>query len=144
MFLVGVVFQRFFRSLRSYFEGRFVWFLGGYLCVYYLLSVIGGVSLGHRIHPLLYLFLCCVVFSAAYSDPLRSQKLLGDNDISYGLYIYHMPVINLFIFLGFEYDWMFLGLALLVSIGLAIFSWVLIERPSLLKKRNALHSLGRR
>jgi peptidoglycan/LPS O-acetylase OafA/YrhL len=144
MFLVGVIFQRFFGILRNYFEGRFIWFLGGYLIVYYLMSMFGYVSLGHRIHPVLYLFLCCVIFSAAYSDRSRSQKLMGDHDISYGLYIYHMPVINLFMFLGLKYDWIFLCGALCTSVALATLSWLFIERPSLLKKRNPLYNFDPR
>ena len=53
MFLVGVVFQRYFDQLIYFLEDRFVWLLGIYLLSYVLVSQVAYVSLGNRIQPFL-------------------------------------------------------------------------------------------
>ena len=52
-------------------------------------------------------------------------------DISYGLYIYHFPVMQVLIWLGIYASSPFLGLSLsfLITLVLAAASWVFIERP---------------
>ena len=47
-------------------------------------------------------------------------------DISYGIYIYHMIIINVLIALGFIGKWTFFGYAFLATILLAIGSYVTI------------------
>jgi peptidoglycan/LPS O-acetylase OafA/YrhL len=57
-------------------------------------------------------------------------------DLSYGIYIYHFPVIQVLIHYGW-FNWSpFLGLAasLLITIILAALSWIFIEKPFILKK----------
>ena len=85
-------------------------------------------------------FLLAVVFSAAYSAPSLADRLLRRNDISYGTYIYHMPVVNAFIVLGIAGSAGAIGLILGVTLLLAAASWRLVERPALRKKRQTLHA----
>lgn len=56
-------------------------------------------------------------------------------DISYGTYIWHMPVINLMLVLKFTS----VPLAFALTIAIAFASWFLIERPFLRLKRRTLH-----
>lgn len=63
-------------------------------------------------------------------------------DLSFGTYIWHMPVVNLLIFYGAR-DWAVPGLvkvlaAVVVSLVLAAFSWWLVERPALRRKNYSL------
>ena len=46
--------------------------------------------MGNGINPILFIPLAVLTFSFAYSFPMLSQKLLQRNDISYGIYIYHV------------------------------------------------------
>jgi peptidoglycan/LPS O-acetylase OafA/YrhL len=55
-------------------------------------------------------------------------------DFTYGIYIYHFPIIQLFVYLGFfrDYNFYFLGTAtVLLIIILAVLSWNLLEIPFL-------------
>jgi peptidoglycan/LPS O-acetylase OafA/YrhL len=72
--------------------------------------------------------LSLLTISFAFSFTKLSKKLLHENDISYGIYIYHMPIINTFVSLGYKGSiWNLLILAFLTTI-LAFFSWKLIEQ----------------
>ncbi len=68
-----------------------------------------------------------------------SSRILHRNDISYGVYIYHLPTVNVLMQLGAYGSLRWVLVALLVSAGLAIASWRLIEVPTLRRKK---HSRG--
>lgn len=68
-------------------------------------------------------------------------------DLSYGMYIYHWPIITLLTTAGVAAAlpmWAFGTLALLLSAGVAFCSWRLVERPALGWKDAALPGLSRR
>lgn len=72
--------------------------------------------------------LSLLTLSFAFSFTDLSQKLLHENDISYGIYIYHMPIVNTMVSLGYKGSiWNLLVLAILTTI-LAFLSWKLIEQ----------------
>jgi peptidoglycan/LPS O-acetylase OafA/YrhL len=72
--------------------------------------------------------LSLLTISFAFSFTDLSKKLLHENDISYGIYIYHMPILNTMLSLGYMGSiWNLLFLAILTSI-LAFLSWKLIEQ----------------
>ena len=77
-------------------------------------------------------------FSTAASPlPSRLTEFVRNNDLSYGLYLYHMPIINFLLVLAVASA---SGNAVLtVGAGLlaACLSWYLVERPSLRRKRKA-------
>ena len=64
------------------------------------------------------------------------MQLIHKNDISYGIYLYHMPIVNLVIYTGLFHSAGFVQLifVLLVPFFCALASWFLIERPSLCLK----------
>ncbi len=81
---------------------------------------------------LYYLSFMGVVFWLAYAFPV--WKLTGD--YSYGIYIYHMPVVNLLL----EKELPQLVTCLAITVLLAVLSWHLIESPALkLKKKKLSH-----
>jgi len=82
-----------------------------------------------------------VVFSIAYSAPNMSRKILGGNDISYGVYIYHMPIINVLIFIGAIGHIAYVVLATVLILSAALLSWQMVERPALAMKRHAFFSV---
>jgi len=72
--------------------------------------------------------------------PLRWEPLRALGTISYGLYLYHVPILGLFMRLTREYG--FLGkayevkaLSIVTAIILASLSWRYIEQPILSLKR---------
>lgn len=141
MFLLGILFQRNFKTIADYLAGKFIYLLPIYLLVTFISVEYFGAPIGNGIHPLLYLLLACLVFSAAYSYTTWSERLLNSNDVSYGIYIYHMPVLNLTLYLGFTGSWpVFIG-GLVFTVSLAVASWFLLEKPIMKMKKRPLHSL---
>jgi len=70
-------------------------------------------------------------FSAATSYNTLSAKLLKGVDISYGVYIYHMLIINLFITYGLVGNSYYLLIVLVLVTLISYLSWILIEKPFL-------------
>lgn len=71
-----------------------------------------------------------------------SQRILGSRDLSYGLYIYHAPVILALVRSGVPAGWLSVAAAVLLSLACAALSWSCVERPFLERKRIALHPVG--
>jgi peptidoglycan/LPS O-acetylase OafA/YrhL len=137
MFLVGVFFQHNFVIIYSLIKKfRIV----GAAAILYITIVTGfDTSMDHN--PIAFFIMAFLLFFLAYSNPTISDFILHRNDISYGVYIYHIPIINLFIYYGYiGYIGNFISMVVL-TIVVAILSWIMIERPSLLLKKNTLHSL---
>ena len=134
MFLLGVIAQRKFDIAHRLVAARAHIFVAAYAATCILLVDRGVLRAGNGISPALFLMLAASVLSCAYSAPRLSSTVLGRNDISYGVYIYHMPVINLFIFAGMTGDPAKLCIALGTVGLLAFLSWRLIEKPALRMK----------
>lgn len=61
-------------------------------------------------------------------------------DLSFGTYIWHMIVVNLFIYWGVEESLpspLIVPAVVVVTLGLAVLSWRLVERPALARKRHS-------
>lgn len=103
-------------------------------------ALIGLINapLGNELPPIPYLLLTTVIVAAAFSRRELAESLLHRNDISYGLYIWHMPVINVFLYLGWSGKGWMVVVAVALSVLAAIASWVFVERPALRLKRRAL------
>lgn len=142
MFLTGVYFQKNFDWIHGVLKGRIFIALIVYVAVVYISSSYLDFRLGNGINPVLYILLSILVFSLAYSSPLLSNKILRRNDISYGVYIYHIPVINIFIYFGFVSNFMSVIYAIVLTLILACCSWFYVERPSLKLKKHPLNPLN--
>lgn len=149
LFLIGVFFQQNFLFFKRWLtrRGVFPLLLLGYLGLFYALRW------GHMDSNLLEgpfrLVLCAMIalciFSFAYSYAGLSERLLRGNDISYGVYIYHMPVCNFFLYtLGSESPPLYgFVLAIATTYLLGVLSWRFVEKPCLALKRHPLNPLAR-
>jgi peptidoglycan/LPS O-acetylase OafA/YrhL len=140
MFLTGILFQRNFDYISSFIEKiPFVPMLLLYIGVALVLNR-HGFQVGNEISPLLFVILIPVVFRAAYFLPNKINSLMQGNDISYGVYIWHMPIVNQMLYLGYSgHIWQSL-LALTLSVFVAVLSWRYIEKPALKKKKISLNT----
>jgi peptidoglycan/LPS O-acetylase OafA/YrhL len=92
-----------------------------------------------NIQSLIGIFILSIVtFSAAYSNNSLSFKILKGNDISYGIYIYHMLVINTLIQLKYIHYPTNLAIAFLISIVISYLSWIFIEKKFLKLKHTKI------
>lgn len=71
-----------------------------------------------------------------YRGPQALRKITDRvGDISFGTYIWHLPIINLFLWKGWDLGRATVPVILVVAWAVASVSWRLVERPFLLRKR---------
>lgn len=133
MFLGGVWLQRNRERIAPWIEGKGLHWLAAYV----LLAALYGAP-GLRVPLLLYIPLALAVVSLAHTAPGLSDRLLRRNDVSYGVYIYHMVVVNALWEMGARGLPEALPVVFLFTFALAWLSWRLIERPALALKRRSL------
>ena len=114
-------------------------YLIAYLCSYFAASIL-GLPGGNEINVLSFILLACLITKVAHTKPSLSKRLVKGNDISYGVYIYHMPIVNFLLFKGISGTTGSLVLALFLVFCVAAASWFLVEKPSLKLKSVALRS----
>lgn len=121
-------------------EIRAVYLLVPY-CVLYYASDALGFGLGNSMNPISFAFLCAIIIKCAYSRPGFSDRILRRNDISYGIYIYHMPVVNFLLQTKISDSAYAFCVGTFVTLMIAIASWFLIEKPCIKLKRSPNRAL---
>ena len=89
-------------------------------------------------NPVEFLFLSLVIFKIAYIKIKIPENFFNNNDISYGIYLYHMPIVNFFIYKNLTKSYLFFSLCITLTILFAIISWKLIEKRFLSLKKHIL------
>lgn len=134
IFLLGVLAQRNWAELNWCFESRVHWWAFAYLIVI-VFGYWEGVSVtGNRQSPFAVVILIGVVLSFAFSHRTLAESLLQGNDFSYGIYIYHMVIINVLLHLGFRGQWWHLILAATLTLLAAVLSWKWVESSAIALK----------
>lgn len=138
-FLLGVVFYMYWSPLRKFFENKLILWLAVYLIAYYFIGNqlnINFYKIDRYEKVIFYVLLSCVILSFAFSYKSFSNKILHGNDLSYGIYVYHM-VIGDFFYHFHTIDknsskiWVFV-----LTLIAAYLSWIFVEKRFMkLKKR---------
>lgn len=135
MFLCGAFFARFKEYLRPILNINifilFLVFIGTYILSDYYFDI----GWGNSINPISYFVMIAIVINFAFLIPTLSNRILKKNDISYGVYIFHMPIINFLLYKYGTGEIQYL-IAIISTIIIGVLSWVLIERPALRMKTN--------
>jgi peptidoglycan/LPS O-acetylase OafA/YrhL len=146
-FLLGVLFYLQLPRLLPLVQGRFLYWAFAY-AVFILIAWKGyGLTSWELEKNTAYMLaervlLAGLIFSLAYSLPGLAHRLLRGNDISYGVYVYHMLVVNSLVQLGVAGHWPYGVLAAFVAGAVALCSWRWVERPALRLKRRASGNAG--
>lgn len=141
-FIFGILIYNNWKYLEKILVGKAGYWIGAYLlyslvCSYYY----------HWYQPNYWpnafgfvanLVLAFTVISAAYTKVNISHRLLKDNDFSYGIYIYHMLIVNIYVEMGYTINKIYLIEVFFITLLLAVLSWFLVERPILRQKKNAI------
>ncbi|WP_299764738.1 acyltransferase [uncultured Dokdonia sp.] len=143
-FLIGVGFYIHWNKIKTLFENTFLkWFILYLVFMYITKSWLDFDTASYWIKSPLNiiasLLLAGVTFSAAFTKGTISSRILKGNDISYGIYIYHMLVVNFMVERGLEGNTIYIFIVLLMTIILATFSWKFIEKPALSFKKVKPH-----
>ena len=136
MFLLGIILQRNFESLRPFLENRVAFWFAGFSACMALLNPWGPETLSSSPTSVLLarFLLAMAVLSFAFSWRSLSEFVLRGNDISYGVYLYHGLAINALVQLGWKQDSWYFGLVTLVTVVCATLSWWLVECPAVSMK----------
>lgn len=152
-FLIGSYIYVKWDSIKSMYIGKGLW----WLLIYLVYCLIFSVWL-HKFDPSYWpniwglmsiILLSQTTIAMAYTKVDLSNRLLKHNDVSYGIYLFHMPVINVLVACDFQGKSISLLWAVLSTVVLAYLSWIFIEKPALslkdkrifrLKKKNILPS----
>jgi peptidoglycan/LPS O-acetylase OafA/YrhL len=137
-FMVGLFFYFNFNLVKKYIEDKFLLWLAIYLIYISLFIFFINNYISPDADNLFGFFelilLAMLTFSFAFSKTHLSEKLLKHNDISYGIYIYHMPVINTVIALNIEGTAVKILISSIIVINLAVLSWLFIEKKAIALK----------
>ncbi|MGV3484947.1 MAG: acyltransferase family protein [Planctomycetaceae bacterium] len=136
MFCCGIACQLHWSQIRRWVEGRFAPWLICYCGWAIVCRQLGIASQGNLMSFFQYVPLCGLVLAAAFSYCKLSESLLHGNDYSYGIYLYHMLVINWVIEFqqGSAFSRFFA--VVLITFLCAAISWHMLERQCLHLKRS--------
>jgi peptidoglycan/LPS O-acetylase OafA/YrhL len=142
MFLLGVLAQRHAASIVPW-TRRYRWAIIGSTAGAIIACKYGlGVAMGNYLPAPLVPLLGCCILSLAYSSPGLSDRILGGNDVSYGIYIFHMPIVNFALWRGGMGSMSAIVLTMAMTAAISVLSWRFIERPFLRRKRESLRATG--
>ena len=132
-FILGVLGYLYWNKIKKFIEGKFIYWAITYLIYInifgnYFQFDLTSYFISTFFHLITNLLLAGLVLSSAFSFNNLSNIILKHNDISYGVYIYHMLVINFFIHRGLINNPKYFIFTFLITILLAIISWFLIEK----------------
>ena len=137
MFLMGVLIEENFAKILPYLKGRALILLAAYLMICFVCRNRIVIGTNHpNIFPMIVLAL--FVVSLAYSFENVSRRLLHDNDVSYGVYLYHLLVINAFVQLGWMRSYALIPAVYVLVFLVAGLSWFFIEKKCLKLKTKSL------
>ncbi len=141
-FLCGIFAYKMWDKVYFIFVNRFLLVT----IIYVVYVVIFGNLLGYRIETYilesLFGFIGNILLSIwtlafAFSNTTLSERIVKNQDFSYGMYIYHMPVINFLNHHNYIESLTYFGIAFLATSILAFMSWNFVEKVALrFKKAN--------
>jgi peptidoglycan/LPS O-acetylase OafA/YrhL len=143
-FLLGIFAYKSWSKIKPFFEGTFIFWLLSYYIYILIFEKYFGYDYGsHWIHSpfkiITNLFLAGLTLSGAFSNIKLSQNILQGNDLSYGIYIFHMLIINFFVQRGYISSWVYFIEVIALAFVAGYLSWNFIEKRALkLKGRESL------
>jgi peptidoglycan/LPS O-acetylase OafA/YrhL len=128
MFVLGVIAQCQKTFFLYYIERYSTLFVLSYIFIALAVLRFKLLEFGNHISLLLSPLLFLTVLCMAYSIPSLSHKILRGQDISYGIYLYHMLIINYFLYHYGKAAHLYALVIILLVIVISLASWFLIEK----------------
>lgn len=128
-FLAGSIMYMYWGEIKKFVEGKALLWLSVFIIFCQLTGKYPSYY-PHNIQIISNLLLSILTISLAFTFP-KSGKLLKGNDISYGMYIYHMLVINSLVTLGYVGNIKYLFLTIILTTILSCISWFFVEKKAL-------------
>lgn len=138
LFLIGSALRVYWPKIRWMIEGRAIYWLIGYTT--YALLHLAIMGKGHdyiTFHPFTFgltLAMAGTIMACAFTWKGVGDRLLGEIDISYGLYLWHMPVMWTVIAFHQEKEPWALPVVWTLPLLIGLASWLVVEAPALRAK----------
>lgn len=150
-FVLGYVFSRDYDKLKHLTRRASPWLIL-HIVVFMSLSAIGLKWGRNDINPILFTVLAMFILSIAFKSrsPFswfnKLEDSLAKNDVSFGLFVYHMLVLNTLMFLEvFEENWTARLVTYLVStVVISALSLVILEKPLRNKREWIIDAISKR
>ncbi|MEE4299231.1 MAG: acyltransferase [Pseudomonadales bacterium] len=133
VFLLGVLLQRHSGWVERVVAGRALPWVACYVALFQVGREADWIG-SAWFELLARVLLAHCVLALAFTGRNLSHRLLRENDISYGIYLVHMPIVNTLLHQGWSNERWLLAVALGASAVLATLSWKLVEQPALALK----------
>lgn len=134
-FALGIITAIHREKTERFFSGKFTLFTLAYFAWWVPCRMVTGssavMSLGDPFTLIGAPLLVAVVLSAAFTCREASAKILRGNDISYGIYVIHGPIINVLVQGGVTQPALALSTLFGATLLLAMLSWRFLEKPAL-------------
>lgn len=135
-FIIGMIIYKYWNFFFQFVKNRGILFLIIYLGFMWIVQSYFNINatsynITNPLKVIADLLLAMVVFSFAYTKPTWSKTILKGNDISYGVYIYHMLVINLLVHHKYTNNISVFLMVPIIVVFIAFLSWRCVERPAL-------------
>jgi len=130
MFGFGILLNKHFDVVRKYMSYMFMSIMP--MLILIVLDIPTITTTGNNIHILYFICLASLITWFSFGVPAIKLKA----DYSYGIYVWHMVLINLFIVKNNDSPYVVLFLVILIS----VFSWHVIERPILRLKKVTINN----
>ena len=140
IFLFGVFLQRNIVFVEKFLSEKFLVILIVYSACAGLAWFFGFNYKGNDLNFVNAIVLALLTISFAYSNVDLLSSTLRDDDISYGIYIYHMIFVNFLIQIDLFTPATNFIIMLVCTIIFALASWKLIEKPALSLKNYSITS----
>jgi peptidoglycan/LPS O-acetylase OafA/YrhL len=133
-FIIGVIIREYWYFFNVIFVNRFIYWSSTFFLFVYFFNLSPVYFPTDFLGFIVNLLLSFLTISFAYSRPIF-EKILHRQDISYGIYIYHMLIVNSFVELGFKKDMKYLFISIILTVLIAFLSWNYIEKRALNRKK---------
>ncbi len=133
-FLFGLYVYKYIDVFKEYIENRVLIFLLLYILILFF-------KIDNFVYDIFkQVVFSLFIFSFIFSYKTLSFRLMKQNDFTYGIYIYHMFIVNIFVEIGYIRGAENLLLVLAFSIICGILSYFLVEKPFLKMKKKSLYN----
>lgn len=129
-FLIGTFLYLYWNKVESFLKGKFLYYLIPFLLCIFVFGWHPKNTLFYPTTFFMIILLSLMTISAAFTY-LGARKILHGYDISYGTYIYHGLIINIFIEIGWCTSPWHCVLSMILSLIAGWLSWVLVEKKAL-------------
>ena len=142
MFFIGMFVYSNFEFFHKLVKNRFAIFLALHLGIFFVAQYFNPEASALASAPTLWRYplmvsLALCALSAGYTMPDLSDKILRRNDVSYNIYVYHIPIAN-FVIYTMGTGWKNAIIAALATFAVAAVSYFLIEQNLMKLKKYSL------